>query len=678
MATMAKIDLEGMTRLVGGMEDVAQYVPGIRNEFNKTLGRFSLPVDVTSSLTGVAGWASDELPGLRRRLALARQIEGMNPSWPAGTVSIDESAISDMDPALARQAGEDAAQELRDGRGAPDAELVALMDEMAGDPYFAAGFAAALTPEELSQVVSRLSGSRSPLDGSSTFEENEAANSWYPSLLSSMSRTVATATYSTGDLALPSDYAQSWVEAITEPTPMDLYGDGSGTAQHDQAAGLGLLLGGGGRFEASFVSDVAEGVYAYERSYVAENGNGLWYQRSSGSMVAGAGTYDPTTTGTYVDPMIGVLNAVAVHPELAARFLNPDQGGPEAQSRATYLIEERTWAQDDFDSVARVLDSGGTVWHTAEATSAQQSQSAWIASAAVHHLAERDGGSHDRRIGEAGKDSLGHLLGAYIADVDVVAHGGGAPADGSPGYADDSYTTAAWLQDLPLGAAFVPQDLTRVMSEVMTDDAASTRLAEAAAHFNASRTSAAVEEYEEDPTRGMSGPTQASARLLGYLAGNLEVGSIAAGKEVDERNKQFIGLASDLVGLIPTGETVTSFLADQAKSAGTDWATEEMTGNAAAAAGAAEKDQVMTRINLQVATAVALADSRHLPESVRLDADGKLYPWFQEGVSVEAAITDPLVRSKFLEWILDDSGALADLMPDASQAFDDGRGLVRQ
>lgn len=176
----------------------------------------------------------------------------------------------------------------------------------------------------------------------------------------------------------------------------------------------------------------------------------------------------------------------------------------------------------------------------------------------------------------------------------------------------------------------------------------------------------------------MSGPTQASARLLGYLAGNLEVGSIAAGKEVDERNKQFIGLASDLVGLIPTGKTVTSFLADQAKSAGTDWATEEMTGNAAAAAGAAEKDQVMTRINLQVATAVALANSRHLPDSVRLDADGKLYPWFQEGVAVEAAITDPLVRSKFLEWILDDSGDLADLMPDASQAFDDGRGLVRR
>lgn len=670
---MAKIDLEGMARLVGGMEDVAQYVPGIRNEFNKTLGRFFLPVDVTSSLTGVAGWASDELPGLRRRLALAQQIEGMNPSWPAGTVRIDESAISDMDPAQARQAGEDAAQALRDGRGVPDAELVELMDEMAGDPYFAAGFAAALTPEELSQVVSRLSGRRSLLDGSSTFEENEAANAWYPSLLSSMSRTVATATQSTGDLALPSGYAQSWVQAITEPTPTDLYGDGSGTAQQDQAAGLGLLLGGGGRFEVSFVSEVAEGVYAYERSYIAENGNGLWYQRSSGSMVAGAGIYDPTTTGRYVDPMIGVMNAVAVHPELAARFLNPDRGGPEAQSRATYLIEERTWAQDDFDAVARVLDAGGTVWHTAEATSAQQSQSAWIASATVHHLAERDGGSHDRRVGEAGKDSLGHLLGSYIADVDVVAQGRDATT--VPGLASTDYTTASWLTDLPVGAAFGKDDLNSVLAEVLTDDVAAVRLAEAAAHFNAGRIQAAVGEYEADPTVGISGPLQSSATLVGYLAGNLEQGSVDAGKEVDERNKQFIGLTSDLVGLIPTGATVTSFLTDQAKSAGNDWVSEQMTGNAAAAAAQSQESAEMTTLNLQIATAVALADSAHLPESVRTDAYGKVYPWFQDGVDVEAAITDPDTRGLFIQWMHDDAGAIADYLPDVSTAFDDARKL---
>lgn len=673
MAT-ARIDLEGMARLVGGLEDVARYVPGIRRELDRTLGRFSLPTDVTAPLAGVSGWAADRLPDVRRRLALARAIEERRPYWPAGTVEIDESRLSTMPPAEAQRAGRDAALALRDGRGVPDAELVRLMDEMSADPYFAAGFAGAVPPEDLARIVSRLSGNRRPLDGSQTYEENLASNAWYPSLVSSISRTVATATYGTGDLALPPDHARSWVAAITEPTPTDLYEQG--TAQQDQAAALGLLLGAGGRFEESFVSTVAEGVYAYERAYVAEHGGKVWYPRTSGSVVVGAGIHDPSTTGVYIDPVVGVMTAVARHPELAVRFLNPDGGGPEARSRAEYLIEERTWSQDDFDAIARVLDVGGTVWHTADATTAQQQQSAWIASATVHHLAQRDGGRNDRRIGEAGKDSLGHLLGAYVADLDAVAQRAQAPAASVPGPADTTYTTAAWLLGAPVGAAFTESDLTRVLSDVMTDDTAAVRLAEAAAHVNAARMSGAVAEYEAEPTRGMGGPSQSAGRLLGYLAGNLEAGSVAAGKEVDERNKQFIGLASDLVGLIPTGRTVTSFLADQAKSAGQDRVTEELTGNAAAAAAQAEKEQEMTRLNLQIATAVALAGSRHIPDSARTDANGKVYPWFQEGVSVQAAVEDPATRSLFTRWMYDDAGDVADLLPDVSQAFDDGRGMV--
>jgi hypothetical protein len=667
---MAKIDLEGMARLVRGLEDVAQYLPGIRNEFVTTLNRFSLPRDTTASLAHVAGWAQDSLPGVRRRLALAREIEAQSPGWQ-GPVTIDESTISTMDPAEAQQAGADAALALLDGSGVPDAELLAQLEEMSGDPYFAAGFAKELSPEQLAEVVTRLSGSRRPLDGSQTYEENLATNAWYDKVLVSMSRTLATATHSTGDLALPSDYGRSWVQAITAELPTDTYGDGSGTARYDQAAALGLLLGSGGRFEEAVVSTVAEGVYAYERSYGDEHGGKVWYPRSSGAQVAGAGIYDPSTTGMYVDPMVGVMNAVALHPELAARFLNPDGGGPKAQSRAEYLIGDRTWGQDDFDAIARVLDAGGTVWHTTEATRAQQEQSAWIASATVHHLAERDGGRHDRRIGEAGKDSLGHLLGAYIADIDTVAQGRDAVT--VPGVTSGDYTTASWLAGLPVGAEFQQGDLNKVLSEVLTDDVAAVRLAEATAQFNAARVSAAVGEYDADPAVGISGPLGSSSRLVGYLAGNLEQGSVKAGKEVDERNEQFIGLTSDLVGLIPTGQTLTSFLADQAKSAGKDWVTEELTGNAAAATAKAQSDAEATTLSLQIAAAVALADSPHLPDSVRTDHNGKVYPWFQEGASAEAALTDPEVRGLFIQWMHDDAGAIAEHLPDVGKMFDQGR-----
>ena len=54
------------------------------------------------------------------------------------------------------------------------------------DPYFAAGFAGAVPPEDLARIVSRLSGNRRPLDGSQTYEENLASNAWYPSLVSSI------------------------------------------------------------------------------------------------------------------------------------------------------------------------------------------------------------------------------------------------------------------------------------------------------------------------------------------------------------------------------------------------------------------------------------------------------------------------------------------------------------
>lgn len=667
---MASIDLEAMARLVGAMEDVVTTVPGIRTEFNATLRRFDLPTWSTARLVDVAAWADDELPGLRRRLALARSIEASSPTWSTGTVTIDESRISLVDPAQARRDGAAAARALLTGSGVPDAALLAQIEQMQGDPYFAAGFASTLDPTELARVVTRLSGTRLPVDGSVTADEAARANAWYGRMLTAMSTTLATASHGTGDLAPPRDQAQAWVRAITAETPTDLFGDGSGTALPDQAAALGMLLGAGGAFAPSFLTPVAEGVYAYERAYADAHGSRVWYQRSSTAVTGGAGLHDPVTGALYTDPMVGVMAALARRPALAATFLAPDGGGEKSQDRARYLVEERTWAQDDLTALARALDAGGTVWHTTDATPAQQRTSAWIASAAVHHLAARPPGLSGDRVGDTAKASLGHLLAAYVADVDVVAQAT-APTD-VPAVTSEAHTTASWLRGLPRGAAFAVDDLNTVLRSVMTDDAAAGRLADAAAAFNGTRIEAAVAEYEADPTVGIAGPLGSSARLVGYLTGNLEQASVEAGKRVDERNKQFIGLASDLVGLIPTGGTLASFVADQARSAGKDQISQRLTGNAAAAAAAGQESAEMATVNLQIAAATALAGSAHLPASVRTDTYGKVYPWFEDGATVEGTITDPETRRLFIRWMYDDAGAIAEHLPDLSEAFSMG------
>lgn len=341
----AQIDLEGMARLVRGLEDVATYVPGIRNEFNRTLHRFSLPTDTTSPLLGVAGWAADVLPGVRRRLALARAVEAQECLWGSPVVTIDELALLTTSPAEAERLGAETARALRDGRGAPDPALLARFDELSGDPYFAAGFARAVSPDDLAVLVRRLSAQRPQYDGrdGQTLEQYEASTAWYGRAIEGISRTLGTATHGTGDLALPSDYADGWVRAITA----DPQGGGG---LPGQAAVLGLLLASGGRFEERFIGTVAEGVYDYERAWVAERGGALWRPRTAYSE-PGQGIHDPTTGGWFVDPLAGVMSALGRNPVAAQDFFSRggtttvDVDGTQVTvgERLQYLVVQRTW-----------------------------------------------------------------------------------------------------------------------------------------------------------------------------------------------------------------------------------------------------------------------------------------------------------------------------------------------
>jgi hypothetical protein len=187
------------------------------------------PVDVDASpankLSAVASWVEEQIPGLRRRLALAQSIEAQSPGFQ-NVVKIDESTISTIDPTSAQNLGAADAKKLKDGHGTVDPELIVEIATYKDDPYFAAGLAQNITPTELSQVVSNESGQYRVLTqyGGGDPEYPDKLNAWktqYGDLLSGLGGTLATATRNTGDLAPPSDYATSWSDAITADGPSD-------------------------------------------------------------------------------------------------------------------------------------------------------------------------------------------------------------------------------------------------------------------------------------------------------------------------------------------------------------------------------------------------------------------------------------------------------------------------
>lgn len=352
---MAKIDVVGMGRLVSGLEDGIETLDTARADLRGTLAHFYLDTGRSAALRGPADWARDELPAARRRLALAQALEGSDPSWEKGKVSLDDvTDITSMDPDKAQQAGQEAAQALRDG-GKPDADLIDQIVEMQNDPYFAAGFASALGADELADVVVKLSYNRTFQDGSHTQAQLDAANAWYGKLLVGMSTTVATATRSTGDLALPPGYAQGWIDQITAEVPTSPYYDG-GDGRPDRANALTVLLNSG-RYGDAFLGQISTQVYDYERKVGDERGK-VWEPRGS-DLTSPFGVYDAQGL-RFRDPMTGVMNALGHNPQAAQSFLD---GGPtrtvkidghdvRVSDRLAYLVIDRRWDIDNTNGGA--------------------------------------------------------------------------------------------------------------------------------------------------------------------------------------------------------------------------------------------------------------------------------------------------------------------------------------
>jgi len=345
----ATIDVQGMSRIVTGIQNGIDTLDSARSSLRTTLSHYYLDTSRTAALQGPADWARDELPSLRRRLALAQALEGSNPSWSKGTVQLDDvTDITSMDPDKAQQAGREAAEALKNG-GKPDDDLIDQIVDLQNDPYFAAGFAQALDADELADVVVKLSYNRTQQNGSQTQEQLDEANAWYGRLLNGMSTTMATATRNTGDLALPSDYAQSWLDTIEAEVPTSPYYDG-GDGRQDRANALAVLLNSG-RYGDSFLSTIASGVYDYEREVGDERGS-VWAPKGS-DLSSEYGVYDAEGR-RFRDPMTGVMNALGNNPQVAQTFFSGgDQRDVEidgkdvtVDERLAYLVLDRRWDID--------------------------------------------------------------------------------------------------------------------------------------------------------------------------------------------------------------------------------------------------------------------------------------------------------------------------------------------
>ncbi|PZF80506.1 hypothetical protein C1I92_25600 [Jiangella anatolica] len=196
--TTVSIDIEAMTRLVAAMERASEQIVALREELRTILSGVHLDTAQTARFDQVADWIAEQLPGLRRRLAMAQDLlgEGGVGTQPAEHRPVprpyvgDESQVSTKPVQESYDAGRGAAQRFATtGDAESTRELVADLRANRHDPYYAREFAHTADPETLVRTVVAA--------GDDELAELTAA-------------TVATASRGTGELAPPAGYEEQW------------------------------------------------------------------------------------------------------------------------------------------------------------------------------------------------------------------------------------------------------------------------------------------------------------------------------------------------------------------------------------------------------------------------------------------------------------------------------------
>jgi hypothetical protein len=349
------IQIEGMRTLVTSAEKAITAVPEDQWTVRNNLTRVMLSGSSVDPADRVVGWLQGEIVGLRRRLAMAIKIEASTPGVQS-FVQFDESSISTKTPAQAKALADKVAQNIRDGGGEIDPEILKILSENSADPYFASALAKQLSPEQIGQFVQNTGSRREYLSMYNASTDPQKIKDFdrdYAALLNGLGTALGIATQQTGpDLKLPADYTQKWTEAMV--------GD---KKRPGQASWLALVVGRG-TWSKEFTVGVTKAVYDYERKIDLP---GTWQRDSYPGGSGYIGAVEPGGGRAY-DPLASLLKAVGRNQDAALELfakgpttkIEVDGKQVEVNGMLKYLISERRWPTDKGQAAQEAIAAGMT------------------------------------------------------------------------------------------------------------------------------------------------------------------------------------------------------------------------------------------------------------------------------------------------------------------------------
>ncbi|NDL58935.1 DUF6571 family protein [Phytoactinopolyspora mesophila] len=398
-----------MQNLVTALDDGRQDLRDARRVLGNQLHSYEVDHTVGEDVQAAIDWADEQLPDVRRRLALAEAIElEPKPEWPAGYVELaDDTDISDVPPDEAERNGADAAEALLEGNEPLDPDVVAEIEANMDDPYFAAGFARNADPEQLAEFMDFQDA---------LVDATEVDLNLRNRAFEVIGATIGTATRNTGDLAMPESYAQSWADAMTDESWQE-----GGDAPQGQAQYLALLMQQG-KYGTDFLGHIGDEIYAYERD---ADGSPVWGPKAPMNNIL------DTNGQPVIDVMASYMAALGKNPDASQNFFN---GGPmvtleingedvRVRERMQYMLQERTW---DY---ATDHTNGGYFGEALEAATTYYrddgmdgSLSAALAGQTFALIGEETRTNDGWKMWNGMRDSVANMLASYSPDLLRVAN----------------------------------------------------------------------------------------------------------------------------------------------------------------------------------------------------------------------------------------------------------------
>ena len=577
----ATIDLEAMQSLVNTMNTAAGDLRGAKSDLSGILSGVSLDTSPPQPLETAATWVDGQVPGLRRRLALAQAIAASDPKFSAGAgVVIDESQLSTLPPSEAAIKGNAAALALENAGGKPDPTLIAELAKYQNDPYYAAAFAKALSPEELATIVKDASASWEGGTPGATAQGAPGFDEWskrYQAELAAIGNTLGTATRNTSaDLALPPDYAQKWVDQFT--ADIEQHGDSIRDSNQGNALALSYLLKFG-TYSTPFLDKVATDTYNYERDH---DDDPVWAPKTGGEYGFPVDPFwDRDHHPANLDVMSNIMKGLSHNPEAAQHFFS--QGGNEkvkingtdveVNSRLKYLLQDRTWSEsrssDEGDGLGDALTAASTVFRNRLPSG---ETSATIASQTIALLGSKTGegasGGHWYFLGggassgwkmpTALRSDVADILASYVPDLYREYHSGDRPNDTVPPWYQTSNSQG--VEGDPFGMSLDKVGLSKVIQTLGEDSGNIDKISTSVLAYNQYQLNHLFAGITDPETKvnileGKDWPPLTAAMQMGpdvlhNLFKDAYTGDDAQ-EQIDKANKEALNKFVDLAGSLP-------------------------------------------------------------------------------------------------------------------------------